>query len=159
MKIICIANTGAALPESYFLPHLCYQKDMEFQLTVGKSYIVYGLYEWQGKIWYYICDDNYTYFPIHNPAPLFKIVDPTPSQYWQFRLSENGLLEIAFEHWFSIPYYYDKLTDQEEEAVAIFEKYKELMDAEAASTPPPPLSVAELLAISLPQSEKIAVKT
>ncbi len=119
MKIRCIANTGAAFPESYFVPHL------------------------------YICDDNYTYFPIQNPAPLFKIVDPTPSQYWQTQIAPNGLLEIAFEHWFSIPYYYDKLTDQEEEAVAIFEKYKELMDAEAASTPPPPLTVEELLAISL----------
>ncbi len=159
MKIRCIAKTGAVLPEKYLDPSLYRTKETEFKLIVGKEYVVYALYAWEGEIWYYICDERYTYYPIHNPAPLFKIVDPTPSQYWQTQIAPNGLLEMAFEHWFSIPYYYDKLTDQEEEAVAIFEKYKELMDAEAASTPPPSLSVEELLAISLPQSEKVAVKT
>ncbi|WP_373534809.1 hypothetical protein [Microcoleus sp.] len=36
------------------------------------------------------------------------------------QLATNGLLEIAFEHWFSIPYFYEKLTDGEPEAVLIF---------------------------------------
>ncbi len=42
MKIRCIANTGAALPESYFLPHLCYQKETDFQVTVAKEYVEKG---------------------------------------------------------------------------------------------------------------------
>lgn len=159
MKIRCIANTGASLPESYLDSSLYRTKETEFKLIVGKEYVVYAIHEARANVWYYICDERYTYYPLKNPAPLFEVIDPTASQYWQFRFSENGLLEIAFEHWFSIPYYYDKLTDQEEEAVATFEKYKELMDAEAASTPPPSLSVEELLAISLPKPEKVAVKT
>jgi hypothetical protein len=40
------------------------------------------------------------------------------------QLATKGLLEIAFEHWFSIPYFYEKLTDSEAEAVLIFAKIK-----------------------------------
>ena len=133
MKIRCIANTGANLPESYFLPHLGYKKESEFQLSIDKEYIVYALYEWEGKIWYYICDERYTYYPIHNPAPLFEVVDDRISKYWRFKLAPNGLLTLAFEQWFSNPYFYDKLTDQEEQAVLIFEQIKDLIDAEALS--------------------------
>jgi hypothetical protein len=58
------------------------------------------------------------------------------------QLATNGLLEIAFEHWFSIPYFYEKLTDSEAEAVLIFAKIKKLMDAEAAIPKPQPFSVS-----------------
>ena len=66
-------------------------------------------------------------------------MDARYSRYWQVQLATNGLLEIAFEHWFSIPYFYEKLTNSEAEAVLIFDKIKELMDAEAA-IPQPQLS-------------------
>jgi hypothetical protein len=72
------------------------------------------------------------------------------------QLATNGLLEIAFEHWFSIPYFYDKLTDGEEGTVLIFEKMKELMDAEAAIPQPQPFSVEELLAMPSLQPDKLA---
>ncbi len=72
------------------------------------------------------------------------------------QLATNGLLEIAFEHWFSLPYFYDKLTDGEEATVLIFEKMKELMDAEAAIPQPQPFSVEELLAMPPLQPDKLA---
>ena len=133
MKIRCIAKTGADLPERYFLPHLCYKKEMEFQLTLGREYAAYAIEELQGMVWYYICDDDYTYYPMKHPAPLFEVVDNKVSQYWRFKLNDNGLLEIGFEEWISDRYFYDKLTDMEEAEVSIFEKAKELIDAEAAS--------------------------
>jgi len=40
------------------------------------------------------------------------------------QLATNGLFEIAFEHWFSIAYFYEKLTNSEAEAVLIFDKIK-----------------------------------
>ena len=133
MKIRCIANTGAALPEPYFDPAIFLTQETEFQLIIGKEYVVYALYEWEGMIWYYICDERYTYYPIPNPAPLFEVVDNRISQYWRFKLHPNGLLEIAFKEWFSEPYFYDRLTDQQEEEVLIFDKVKELIDTEAVS--------------------------
>ncbi|MBD2485701.1 hypothetical protein [Planktothrix sp. FACHB-1365] len=133
MKIRCIANTGSYLPESYLNPRRGYKKEMEFPLTVGKDYTVYAFYIKQGLVWYYICEDNYIYYPMRSPAPLFEVVDNRMSLYWRLKIDPNGLLEVAFEQWFSHPYFYDKLTDQQQEEVLIFDKVKELIDAEALS--------------------------
>jgi hypothetical protein len=148
MKIRCIANKGTELPKNYLNPLLDITAETEFKLIVGKEYIVYAISEWQGNLSYYICDERYTYYPIHNPAPLFEIVDGRYSRYWQVQLATNGLLEIAFNYWFSIPNFYDKLTDGEAEILLIFDKMKELMDAEAAIPQEPPFSVEELLAMT-----------
>jgi hypothetical protein len=148
MRIRCIATTGASLPESYIDPAKGYKKETEFPLTVGKDYTVYAIKEWQGSVWYYICDDNYMYYPMQNPAPLFEVVDNRMSKYWRFKLYPNGLLKIAFEQWFSDIFFYDKLTNQEEEEVLIFEKIKELMDAEALAPPPMPVVLEDSLVTS-----------
>jgi hypothetical protein len=133
MKVRCIANTGKFLPDNYLDPARGYTKQIDLPLTVGKEYIVYAMREWQGKFWYYICDDSYSYYPIQTPAPLFEVVDNRVSRYWRLMVYPNGVLRIAFEEWFADPNFYDKLTDQEEAEVLIFEKVKELMDAEALS--------------------------
>lgn len=133
MRIRCIANTGTVLSETYLDPAVGRTKETEFQLTIGKEYTVYALYQWQGSIWYYICDDGYTYYPQQNPAPLFEVVDNRLSSYWRFKVYPNGLLKLAFEEWLSDQYFYDKLTDGEETEVLIFEKLKELIDTEALS--------------------------
>ncbi len=133
MRIRCIANTGTSLSETYLDPAVGRTKETEFQLTIGKEYTVYALYQLQGSIWYYICDDGYTYYPQQNPAPLFEVVDNRLSSYWRFKVYPNGLLKLAFEEWLSDQYFYDKLTDGEETEVLIFEKLKELIDTEALS--------------------------
>ncbi len=133
MRIRCIANSGTFLSETYLDPAVGRTKETEFQLTIGKSYTVYALYQWQGSIWYYICDDGYTYYPQQNPAPLFEVIDNRLSSYWRFKVYPNGLLKLAFEEWLSDQYFYDKLTDGSEKEVLIFEKLKELIDTEALS--------------------------
>lgn len=138
MRIRCIANTGTFLSEIYLDPAVGRTKETEFQLTIGKEYTVYALYQWQRSIWYYICDDQYTYYPQQNPAPLFEVIDNRLSSYWRFKVYPNGLLKLAFSEWLSDQYFYDKLTDAEEREVLIFEKAKELIDAEASSPAPVP---------------------
>ena len=130
MKIRCLANIGLALPKNYLKPEFCYTPKIEFPLTIGQEYIVYALKEWQGNIWYYICDDNYTYYPIQHPAPLFEVIDDRLSSYWRFKCYPNGLIRLAFEEWLVETSFYDKLTDQEEREVLIFEKIKQLIDNE-----------------------------
>jgi hypothetical protein len=136
MKVRCIANTGKFLPDNYLDPARGYTRGIELPLTMGKEYIVYALRGWQGKFWYYICDDSYSYYPIQTPAPLFEVVDRRVSKYWRLMLYPNGVLRIAFEEWFADPNFYDKLTDQGEAEVLIFEKVKDLMDIEALSLVP-----------------------
>jgi len=135
MRIRCIANNGEHLPENYIDPARGYTKKVELPLTVGKEYVVYAIRAWQGVVWYYICDDNYSYYPIQTPAPLFEVVDSRVSKYWRVMPYPNGVLRIAFEQWFTDPYFYDKLTDQEEAEVEIFDQVKELMDAEDFDLP------------------------
>lgn len=130
MKIRCIANNGSSLPESYLDLGRGYKKEMEFPLTVGKDYPVYAFSVKEQQVWYYICEDNYTYYPMRSPAPLFEVVDNRMSVYWRLKIHPNGLLEVAFDQWFLDPYFYDKLTDQKEEEVLIFEQVKEFIDTE-----------------------------
>jgi hypothetical protein len=111
MKIRCLANTGFALPENYLKPEFCYTPKIDFPLTIGQEYIVYALKEWQGNIWYYISDDNYTYYPMQHPAPLFEVIDDRLSSYWRFKCYPNGLIRLAFKEWLIDPFYYDKLID------------------------------------------------
>ncbi|EGK88673.1 hypothetical protein D0A34_17570 [Microcoleus vaginatus PCC 9802] len=144
MKIRCIANTGESLPEKYIDPPRGYTRKVELPLTIGKEYVVYAIRSWQRIVWYYICDDNYSYYPIQTPAPLCEVVDNRVSKYWQFMLDPNGVLRIAFEQWFTDPCFYDKLTDQEEAEVEIFEKVKELMDAEDFALPTLEVAVEKL---------------
>ncbi|GET38882.1 hypothetical protein [Microseira wollei] len=106
MRIRCLANTGESLPSSYIAPARGYKQETEFPLTVGKEYTVDALKQWQRNVWYYICDDNSRYYPIQTPGPLFEMVDNRMSQYWRFKVSNNGLLN-AFQQ-FSDPYFYDK---------------------------------------------------
>jgi hypothetical protein len=142
MKIRCIANTGASLREHYLDPKRGLTKDLKYGLTIGKEYVVYAFYEWEGQIWYYIADDHNMYYPMQNPAPLFEVVDDRLSKYWRFNLRQNGLLRVAFSQWFTVPYFYDKLTDQEPAEVDLFKRIKYLIDREA-ETPPEAQEKAE----------------
>ncbi|MDY6806947.1 MAG: hypothetical protein SXA11_24495 [Cyanobacteriota bacterium] len=135
MKIRCIANTGASLPENYLDPKRGYTKELKLALTIDKEYVVYAIYEKLGQVWYYIADDNFMYYPMRNPAPLFEVVDKRVSKYWQFDLRSNGLLRVAFSQWFTDPYFYEKLIDQEPTEVDLFKRIKALIDLEA-ETPP-----------------------
>ncbi len=133
MKIRCIANTGASLPESYLDSRRGYTPDREFPITVGQEYIVYAFSVKQGQVWYYICEDNYMYYPMRSPAPLFEVVDNRMSAHWRVKIHANGLVEVAFQQWLYDDNFYYKLTNQEAEEVLIFEQIKALIDAESLS--------------------------
>jgi len=85
-------------------------------------------------VWYYVYDDNDVYFPILRPAPLFAIVDHRVSKYWEFHFKDSpttGWFLMAYPEWARDPFnYYDALSDQKQDAIDIFEKYRQLMDSE-----------------------------
>ncbi len=72
MKIRCIANTGASLPENYLDQKRGYTKELKLPLTIGQEYVVYAIYERQEQVWYYIADDNFMYYLMRNPAPITR---------------------------------------------------------------------------------------
>jgi hypothetical protein len=90
-----------------------------------------------GDVWYYICDDDYSYFPVWYPAYLFRVVDPRMSTTWQYAYdatadSSDEAMVLAFKEWARDRRFYERLTERDPEAVETFRKYKELFDAEFA---------------------------
>jgi hypothetical protein len=137
MKVCCIANRGSALPAGLLNPEATnFKPETGFPLIVGKSYVVYAITFNEGFCWYYLCDEDFSYYPVWRPAPLFAIEDARVSNYWEFIYSPEGRCEsessviIAYPEWARDPLYYDRLTDGVKQDVEVFKRYKSLMDKE-----------------------------
>jgi hypothetical protein len=140
MILRCVHNEPGALPDSYLDPLARFSKQGKFPLTKDKKYVAYGIASRLDQIHYIICDDDYDsllgrYYPRLWPAPLFEIVDSRASSYWMITYypehADYALL-VSFEEWVEDRYYYDRLTDLDEEATRIFRQYKKLMDSETS---------------------------
>jgi|SRR5579883_1782657 len=138
MRVRCTNNSGKALPARLRNIELGFTEGTRFHLTLGTEYVVYALTIFLGDIWYYICDDSYSYYPVWNPAVLFAISDDRISRFWKIgyrskdESSDGGFL-LAFPEWASDPGYYERLTDGDAAAVDLFRHYKEVMDQECGS--------------------------
>jgi hypothetical protein len=130
MKVQCVSTTSEFLADKTGRPNV------KKALSVGKIYTVYGMIVRDHYIWYYLVDDYELPWPIWYFPLLFKVVDQRLSRYWVFGFDAEGgpdrksITTIAFPEWANDPVFYDRLTDAEDKEVAIFKKYKELMDRE-----------------------------
>jgi len=131
MKVICIENRKNTLPTE---ADKIIGFDSLFAIVVGKIYIVYGMTVYVNMVWYYIADEDYSFYPIWTPASLFDVVDDKISRYWVYSFKEGEFNNKAplwtFPDWAQDPDFYDRLLDFETKEVAIFKRYKELMDLE-----------------------------
>lgn len=132
MRINCIKNLAADLPSEIINNYsISYS---EFSILIGKQYVVYGMTIHLGHVWYYICDETYSYYPIWNPAPLFQVIDGQLSRHWIYSYNEGEATQLrpywAFPEWANNPDFYGNLTDGEEKEVKIFETYKQILDLE-----------------------------
>lgn len=133
MIVKCKAKWGKDLPEKCQQPEDGFGIDHEFSLILGNYYIVYGITLWRGYIWYYLCDESYSYYPFWNPSPLFEVANKNLSKYWVYNLrvsDKDNHLNITFPEWANDCYYYDRLTDGYFKDIEVFKKYKYLMDLE-----------------------------
>ena len=135
MRVRCLSNKGSSLPKTYYDEKSGYTSKTNFNLVINKEYTVYGITIFLGHIWYYLCDESYSYFPIWQPAALFDVVDNRISKYWMYsfthkRFLSSEIIYFAFKEWIDDPYFYDNLSDGKEEYKSIFKKYKKLMDLE-----------------------------
>jgi len=132
MIIQCISNKIKDLPKEYLHLAAVGSRQIEGSIIIEKKYTVYAIILFENQTWYYICDETYTYYPVWNPAPFFKITNNTLSKHWCFSFNrKNNESFLGFKEWASEPYFYDRLTDKNEREVKIFQKYKKLIDEEA----------------------------
>lgn len=98
--------------------------DTEFPLTIGRSYWVYGLAVYLGTIWYYVLNDDGNRWPLWEPSGLFEVEDGTIPASWIFgnyRFDRNEQYPIlSFPEWAGDFSYYERLLDDEPEALEIF---------------------------------------
>jgi hypothetical protein len=137
MKVRCVANRGSDLPSDLITPATSIHLETDFSLIVDKTYVVYALTIRDNYMWYYVCDEDFSYFPFWKPSPLFEIVDHRLSAYWEINYSREGRCEsksnviVAYSEWARDPFYYDRLTDGYEKEVEIFQRYRRLIDDES----------------------------
>jgi hypothetical protein len=132
MRIKCVENKVAKLPEEIIKNYSI--SDSNFPILIGKEYVVYGMTVHLGYVWYYICDEIYSYYPTWSPSPLFEVIDGQLSRFWIYSYKEGMRTVLSpwwtFPEWADNPDFYDNLTDGDEREVKIFKSYKELMDLE-----------------------------
>ncbi len=127
MKVRCIYNEGSHLPQE-----MDFNKKISFALKINKEYFVYAMTIYKGYVWYYLCDESYTYYPSWSPCPLFEVIDGSLSRYWVFSYKQ-GIYDLeahavwAYPEWANDPDYYENLFEKEMKEVEVFRRYKELM--------------------------------
>lgn len=108
------------------------REDYSDDLVVGTDYVAYGITIRKGDFWYYICDKSFLYYPIWRPGSLFRIADPRLSRLWILGGGPDCPPIISFPEWVNDLQYYNRLTDGDPDAMAVFANYKRLMDLEYA---------------------------
>jgi len=135
MKVKCIHKAWVSVPDYFCIDLEARQRKTEFYIDLDCEYIVYGITIKDNFIWYYVCDNTFLEYPLWKPSPFFEVVDPRLSRYWiySYKKVKNYILcpIMTFPEWANNhPDFYDKLTDCEKSELAIFARYKELMDLE-----------------------------
>lgn len=137
MKVKCLINNAQdkSLPKAITEHYVRNREALDFDIIIGKEYIVYAMTFRVGYPWYYIYDELDRGYPLWHPAPFFEVIDNRPSKYWLYSVAFDDDKRcdavFAYPEWAKEPYeYYMALTDGEKWAEDIFQHYKQLMDAE-----------------------------
>ena len=145
MRVTCLTNSGANLPD-YYRKYGSYDT-YRFPVKEGNSYTVYGMILWKRLINYLIFGDD-EQFPAWIPAALFEITDGKLSRHWYCSSNIDGLdntvdfvwgykeLATCFPH-------FDSLEERNEDALEVFKSRKMAMDLEFAD--PAVSDTAEIL--------------
>ncbi|MFK7824034.1 MAG: hypothetical protein AB8G05_07755 [Oligoflexales bacterium] len=134
MKIRCISNKGTGLTSRYICVEGGYHSGTSFKgLTFGKEYNVYAVGFRNNEAWFYICDDNFIDSPRKYPECLFEEVDKSLASDWtwsHYEDNEDQTYFLAPSFWGEDEYFFEKLIDSDENAVAKFFQFKEIVDSE-----------------------------
>ena len=136
MKVKCIDNTGAALPEGVY----SYNKSSNFEITINKEYTVYGIATFKRFQWYLVCEDHFdgvgVNYPMYFFSGCFKVSDGRLSRFWKVAEDSDTYsynkrtVMFGFEELVSEKYFYANLLEGEEREVRIFLTIKRILDSE-----------------------------
>lgn len=137
MKIKCKHNNIHAIKDPAILNRIkryILYSDGQLNLEIDKEYVVYGIVFRDNSPWYYICLDLDDESPTAYPSELFTVIDGRLSAYWTLSviIHPNGdvMSSVVFEEWCNDTFFYERLVDGDPKAIAVFEKYRELINNE-----------------------------
>lgn len=136
MKVVCKVNNLNSLSDERLLKRLkkyIFMPDGEIDLELGREYTVYGVIFRENSPWYYLCSEEYGEYPKPFAAEFFNISDERLSSYWKLSVDqgeEKILSSLVFDEWAKDASFYERLIDDDPEAVELFGKYRLLMNQE-----------------------------
>ena len=136
MRVRCIENRGSGLTPPYYSAEHGRPDHQTFNLTVGRSYVVYAMGLNGPGTWLYLADDVYVDGPRRYPLCLFEVESGCLSRSWTFsaglRDSDHAEM-LAPAEWLQMPWFFNRLVDGDDLAVLAFARMREAMDAEEAA--------------------------
>ncbi|UTZ25492.1 hypothetical protein HB761_01275 [Vibrio campbellii] len=137
MKVLCEINNILELDDSSTVERLkkyIRLSDGQLNIEKNKEYCVYGILFRDNSPWFYLCLDEDDEYPTPYPTELFNIVDGRQSSFWRLSYASypNGVVtsSIVFDEWSKDTSFYERLLDDDPEAIKLFRKYRSLMDKE-----------------------------
>lgn len=131
MKVQCLFDNLAALKKNSIDFSIWVSNINEsYDLIIGNEYTVLAISKIDNKEFYYLIGEDSDDYPLPYPKILFKITDTTISNYWvknsvQIESLNNGDV-FSFPEWVrEKEYFYEKLLEEDEEIIKIFESYKD----------------------------------
>jgi hypothetical protein len=131
MTVHCVTNT--VQPADYPFEYLDDGEKYRDDITVGASYIVYGVGTINSIPVYLICSDGYTYYPVFVSAAHFDGFSGSLPRGLVPSVSKTELLHsfiVSAPAFAKDEYFYDSLTDGDRAAVATWNAFKTYVDAE-----------------------------
>lgn len=134
LVVRCRENSLASLRDEFLDDRRGYRSSTTLPLSVGAQYDVFAISSFLGGFWYYVLDDDRHRYPVWYPAPVFDIVSETVPEGWvlaHHRTKDGGVTSIlSFPEWASDPHYYERLVDDDPEAVTTFAQVRSSLLAE-----------------------------
>lgn len=138
MKIRCVSDNIS--DENSPLSIINWSNNSELEISIDKIYTVLAITKLFDIIFYYILSDESNDYPLAFPYYLFEIEENKGSEYWDTSFSmiekpeliniENGQV-ISFKEWtLKKDLFYENLLEGNQEAVSIFNDYRDKMLSE-----------------------------
>ncbi len=118
MQLICTEKSVAVLPKQYV--EIGFGPTYEFDLTVGKAYLVLGLRYSMGCL---MCLTSNDYdLPEWFPIDLFRVVDGTFPESWSMAIRDYAALTvvIGYDALVSDTMHHDALIEREPSALRVY---------------------------------------
>lgn len=125
MRSRCVGNFARDLSDEYF--QMGYTEKAAFPVTIGRNYRVYGMCIFHNALLFLVHSDND--LPDWLPAVLFEVTDNALPSNWKFSLQDGDRSAVwGFEELALDSNFFDRLSEHEAAALAVFRKRKSIID-------------------------------